>query len=183
MPVGIVLMGFMGAGKTSVGRALASQLGWPFIDLDEHLEAREGQSVPEIFLRQGEAAFREKESAALVAALERVKSRATVLALGGGTPIAIENLTRIEDSGLLTIYLDAPAEELWSRLRGDSPDRPLRRDRARFRNLNRVRRPVYLRAALTIETGGKQVETVVEEILRRVTSARTRGGPGEDVSP
>ena len=122
-------MGFMGAGKTSVGRVLAARLGWLFIDLDEYLEAREGQSVPEIFLCHGEAAFREKESAALVAALETVASAATVLALGGGTPIAIENLTRIEESGMLTIYLDAPAEELWSRLRRQNAERPLRRDR------------------------------------------------------
>jgi shikimate kinase len=179
---GIVLLGFMGAGKTTVGRALAARLEWPFADLDALIEEREGQSIREIFLQRGESAFREAEAAALNSVLERIATGPHVLALGGGTPMSRDNLAKLESSRLLSVYLDAPIEDLWQRSRLSHPDRPLRRDKARFRKLNETRRPTYLRAALIIETGGKEVETVVEEILAHVHSTLAKGATGEPVS-
>ena len=81
-------MGFMGAGKTTVGRLLAEALGWDFLDLDEHIEARASATVPQLFERHGEPGFRRLESSALANALSR---QSTVLALGGGAPEQLTN--------------------------------------------------------------------------------------------
>ncbi len=109
----IVLMGYMGAGKTSVGRLLARSLGWTFLDLDTHIEARTGSSVPELFAQYGEVHFRHLESSALANALAHP---ATVLALGGGTPEALTNRLLLEQTpGTLLIYLEAPFPVLYDR--------------------------------------------------------------------
>src|SRR5215469_11127361 len=102
----IVLTGFMGAGKSTIGRLLASRLGWEFLDLDTHLENRTGATIPELFARHGETHFRRLESTALASALGRSN---TVLALGGGTPEEITNRLLIEQTpDTLAIFLDAP---------------------------------------------------------------------------
>jgi shikimate kinase len=109
----IVLTGFMGAGKTTVGRRLADDLGWTFLDLDTLIEQRTGLTVPQIFSEQGEAAFRRLESVALSVALGR---KNIVLALGGGTPERLTNRLLLEQTpGTLTIYLHAPLEILTAR--------------------------------------------------------------------
>ena len=109
----IVLTGFMGAGKTTVGRLLAQALDWKFLDLDTHLEARAGASIPELFERHGEPHFRRLESSALANALARTQ---TVLALGGGTPEQLTNRLLLEQTpGTLIIFLDAPFETLFDR--------------------------------------------------------------------
>src|SRR5579864_2179824 len=89
---GIFLVGFMGAGKTSVGRLLADQLGWEFVDLDAVIEAREGLSVPQIFREHGERGFREREHVALRGVLAELnRNTAAVIALGGGAFVQPEN--------------------------------------------------------------------------------------------
>jgi shikimate kinase len=109
----IVLTGFMGAGKTTVGRLLAEALGWNFLDLDTHLEARAGSSIPQLFELHGEPHFRRLESSALANALSRTQ---TVLALGGGTPEQLTNRLLLEQTpGTLIIFLDAPFETLFDR--------------------------------------------------------------------
>jgi len=109
----IVLMGFMGAGKTTVGRLLAESLGWDFLDLDSHIEQRAGATVPELFARDGEPKFRRLESTALVNALSRNN---TVLALGGGTPEQLTNRLLLEQTpGTIVLFLDAPFETLFDR--------------------------------------------------------------------
>ena len=109
----IVLMGYMGAGKSSVGRLLAHSLGWTFLDLDTHVEARTGASVPELFSQHGEVHFRRLESSALANALSQ---NATVLALGGGTPEALTNRLLLEQTpGSLLVYLEAPFPTLYDR--------------------------------------------------------------------
>jgi shikimate kinase len=101
----IVLTGFMGAGKTTVGRLLADALGWDFLDLDAHLEARAGATVPELFAQKGERHFRRVESSALANALSR---QHTVLALGGGAPEELTNRLLLEQTpGTLVISLHA----------------------------------------------------------------------------
>jgi len=109
----IVLMGFMGAGKTTVGRLLAESLGWEFLDLDAHIEQRAGATVPELFARDGEPKFRRLESTALANALSRNN---TVLALGGGTPEQLTNRLLLEQTpGTIVLFLDAPFETLFDR--------------------------------------------------------------------
>src|SRR5215468_65391 len=109
----IALTGFMGAGKSTVGRLLATRLGWNFLDLDTHLEQRAGLTVPQIFSEQGEARFRRLESTALASALAQ---RSTVIALGGGVPESLTNRLLLEQTpGTFTVFLDAPFPILFDR--------------------------------------------------------------------
>ncbi len=109
----IVLTGFMGAGKTTVGRLLAESLGWEFLDLDAHIEQRTGSTVPELFARDGEPKFRRLESTALANALSHNNA---VLALGGGTPEQLTNRLMLEQTpNTIVIFLDAPFETLFDR--------------------------------------------------------------------
>ena len=171
--VPIALVGFMGAGKTTVGRELARRMGWPFEDLDELIERSQGQTIKEIFERHGETRFRELEGFVLREALRRPPP--FVLALGGGAFIQndIQNLLR--DNGIPAVFLDAPADELYRRGAEDGLVRPLRRDEETFRQLYDERRPAYLRAALAIETSTKPVAAVVDEIICRLNLAPAGG--------
>ena len=109
----IVLMGFMGAGKTTVGRLLAESLGWEFLDLDAHIEQRSRATVSELFALHGEPHFRRLESTALANALSHTD---TVIALGGGTPEQLTNRLMLEQTpGTVVIFLDAPFETLFDR--------------------------------------------------------------------
>jgi len=109
----IILTGFMGAGKTTVGRLLAESLGWEFLDLDSHIEQRTGATVPQLFERHGEPHFRRLESSALANALARAS---TVIALGGGTPEQLTNRLLLEQTpGTVVVFLEAPFEILFDR--------------------------------------------------------------------
>jgi len=162
----VFLVGFMGAGKTSVGRVLARHLGWRFEDLDDRIQAREGQTVPEIFQKSGEAGFREAEREALVELLRQRKNGSPlVAALGGGAYVQEEIAALLADSGATTVFLDASPNELWQRCSSDVLPRPLRRGESEFRQLYEVRRPRYLQAHIRVETGGKAVTDIVREIV------------------
>jgi len=160
----IVLTGFMGAGKTTIGRLLAQQLNWSFLDLDAHLESRANATIPELFDTHGEAHFRRLESSALASALGRPS---TILALGGGTPEILTNRLLLEQTpGTLTIFLDAPFETLFDRCVLQGIDRPVLADvdaaRARFLH----RQPIYRRLArLTQSTDGQTPEETVIALL------------------
>ena len=160
----VCLVGFMGAGKSSVGRALARQLGWPFVDLDERIQAREGRSIEEIFRQSGEAEFRRAEHGALRELLLNVGSSPTVIALGGGAFVQAENAALLGEAGIPSVFLDAPVEELFRRCEEQQLDRPLRRDQEQFRQLHAARQPGYMTAMLRIETSGKDQETVATEV-------------------
>lgn len=109
----IVLTGFMGSGKSTVGAMLAERLGWTFLDLDSEIEARCGMSVPEIFTQKGEAHFRQQEAAALAAVLGRSP---VVIALGGGAPETHENRMLLQQAPATTVFfLDAPFHVLHGR--------------------------------------------------------------------
>jgi shikimate kinase len=167
----VFLVGFMGAGKTSVGRALSRNLGWRFEDLDDRIQKREKRTVSEIFQHLGEAGFRKAERAALRELLEQVDAGSPLIAaLGGGAFAQEEVASLLAESGGVTVFLDAPADELWRRCGSDVVDRPLRREEAEFRRLYEARRPRYLQASLRVETGGRAIEQIVSEIadgLRR----------------
>jgi shikimate kinase len=161
----VVLVGFMGAGKSTVGAALSSRLGWPFEDLDERIQAREQRSIEQIFRESGEAVFRQLEHAALRSAVEEMGASVKVLALGGGAFAQQSNAALLDQTGITTIFLDAPVEELFRRCQEQQLDRPLRRDLNEFRRLYESRRACYLQAAVRIETAGKSVEEVAAEAM------------------
>ncbi len=146
----IVLTGFMGAGKTTVGRLVAQSLGWDFLDLDQHIETRTGTSIADLFALHGEARFRRLESSALANALVLPR---TVIALGGGTPEQLTNRLLLEQTpGTSVIFLDAPFPVLFDRCMLQavaSPDhiRPVLTTPAEAEARFRLRQPLYCRLA------------------------------------
>lgn len=164
-PQAVVLVGFMGAGKTSVGRELAGRLRWRFVDLDDEIVAAEGRSIAELFDKSGEEAFRAAESRALSALLARPPER-LVLALGGGAFVQAQNADAIRRADLPVIFLDAPVETLRARCAAAGDTRPLFRDEARFRRLYEERRPRYLAATHRVATEASAVKDVAGEIAR-----------------
>jgi shikimate kinase len=160
----LVLTGFMGAGKTTIGRLLADRLGWAFLDLDAHLEQRAGLTVPEIFALHNEAHFRRLESTALVSALAR---RNTVIALGGGTPESLTNRLLLEQTPrTFTVFLDAPFPTLFDRCVLQDITRPVLSDPNVAHTRFASRHPLYTRiAGLTIETASLTPEQTVDTLL------------------
>lgn len=162
----VVLVGFMGAGKTTVGRALSQRLGWSFEDLDDRIQARERRTIADIFRESGEVEFRTAEKSALREALAEARTGSRrVLAVGGGAFVQAENASLLDNADTPTVFLDAPAQELWKRCGADPVERPLRRQETEFRELYEARRPHYLRAMLRVETGGRNIEHIVNEIV------------------
>jgi shikimate kinase len=173
----VILVGFMGAGKSSVGRVLAEHLGWTFEDLDDRIEEREKQTVEEIFRNAGEDGFRRAEREALKELLHGLHSGAEkVIALGGGAFVEESNLRLIAAANFPTVFLDAAVEELWKRCRQQSEsqglERPLLRSLQGFRELYEKRRPYYLRATLRQETDGMAVEEIAAELVQALGRVR-----------
>jgi len=158
----IYLVGFMGAGKSSVGARLAQALRWPFIDLDAAIEAGQALSIRQIFEQAGEPFFRSIERAALT---EVIKTEPAVIALGGGTFAQPANVELIQTRGGATVWLDCPPKELWRRCEGIK-NRPLFRDGASFEQLFLQRLPFYERADHRVSTEGRSADQVAEEVLR-----------------
>jgi shikimate kinase len=165
----------MGAGKTTVGLALAKRLGWNFLDLDDVIEEREGNSVGEIFALFGELAFRSMESEALEAVLQdRQGGSDLVLALGGGAFVQKQNRDALNSAGAITVLLEAPVEELRRRCQAEHKVRPLARQDARFNELFAARRADYALAQFTVQTLDKSVQQVTAEIETLLQSANVR---------
>ena len=162
----VVLVGFMGSGKSTMGPHLAQRLERPFVDLDDVIESDAGRPVAEIFSSEGEAGFRERESRCLQRVLERDGS---VLAVGGGAPMHDENWARIR-SGNTVVALIAEPTELAHRLDG-STDRPLlSSDKASaIATLLPVRMPRYLEADLVVRTDGIDPAEVAEQVHGRLS--------------
>ncbi len=139
----LALIGFMGSGKSSIGRILSRKLGMPFIDLDEELERRAGRSIAEIFARSGEGAFRKLEEEALSDWAARDESH--VLACGGGVVISPASKALLE-SAYTTVWIDVPFDELMRRLSEERARRPLLASadyKKRAKELLDLRRPLY----------------------------------------
>lgn len=163
----VFLIGFMGAGKTSVGRVLAQRLQWSFQDLDEVIESRQGTTVARIFAERGEAAFRRIESAALRELLEQDsagRDAGMVIALGGGAFAQPENREALSSSGGIIVLLEAPIEEMRRRCAEEAGSRPLASDPEKFAELYRARRAVYEMAPLRVQNVNKTVEQAAAEI-------------------
>lgn len=171
-PTRIVLIGFMAAGKTTVGRLLAERLGWRFRDFDEEIVRRSGQTVPEIFREHGEAVFR-----ALEARLtdELRSAQQTVLAPGGGwvtTPGALDALP----DGTLVIWLRVSARTAVERATAGGAERPLLAGAdplERAETLLAEREAIYRRADLVIEVDDRTPESIVDEITSHLSGERT----------
>ncbi len=147
---GIYLVGFMGSGKTTVGRILADRLGWDFIDLDGEIEAEQKIPIAVIFDQCGESHFRQLETEAIRKRVHRVRAgQPMVMALGGGAVLREENYDLLEDHGV-TVWLDCPLELARQRVES-ATHRPLARDPKTFASLYEARRPGYGRASYRVE--------------------------------
>lgn len=170
-PSPLLLVGFMGCGKSTAGRRLAQRLGWRFCDLDEKIEAAAGATVAAIFAHQGEAAFRIVERQQLEIALAAADVHPTVLALGGGTFAQPDNCEFILRSSGHAVFLDLPVSTLLNRC-AQMTNRPLFRDEASFRQLHAQRLPYYLRAPHRVVADEETPDQVAELILARFERPR-----------
>ena len=157
----IFLVGFMGAGKTTVGQALAVKLKRDFFDLDRVIEQQTGRSIQQIFSEQGEPEFRRIERRA-IESCRRLKN--AVVALGGGAYLAEENRNALRETGV-TIWLDCPIEICFERVRGDG-SRPLLGSEAEMKALLDKRRPAYALADYVVRTGTLSPDEIALEIIR-----------------
>ncbi|KIC11230.1 shikimate kinase [Leisingera sp. ANG-M1] len=160
----IVMVGMMGAGKTAVGRALAARLEVPFLDSDHEIEAAANMTIPEIFARDGEPFFRQKERQVIARLLEEERG---ILSTGGGAFLAQENREVITAKGV-SVWLKADLEVLWNRVR-HRDTRPLLRTadpHATLSDLYQARVPLYAKADLAVVSDGQAaIETMVDRVL------------------
>ena len=169
----VFLVGFMGSGKSSVGRELARQLDWDFVDLDTRIESRERQTVPEIFRERGETGFRLAETDAL---------RDLLAESGQPNRVVAQERNRELLRPWLSVFLEAPASELWQRSQSDGIERPLRGDPSQFERLYEERLPFYREASLVIDTAGKTVASICLEIESALQLRETPEGAGRGLS-
>ena len=171
---GIVLVGFMGSGKSSVGRELARRFDAPFVDVDEWIESSAGCRIRDLFAREGEQAFREREKAAL---REVLSVKGGVIAPGGGAFADEENRVLLR-SYAPVVYLDTAVETLLERLAADH-GRPLLRGEDReevVRALLSRRVPGYRTADVTVRTDGRTVEEVAGQVADWIERTEGRAG-------
>jgi shikimate kinase len=162
---GLYLVGFMGSGKSAIGRLLADELGWSFADIDEDIEQAHGISIVEIFDTRGEHEFRIMEREAVQKRIRDVEcGKPMVVALGGGTFVDPDNRRLLEERGV-TIWLDCSFSRICTRLEGQT-HRPLARDPEKFKQLFEHRRDLYSQAEYRIEADTDDPAAVVSEILK-----------------
>ena len=165
---GIALIGLRGAGKSTLGKMLAKQIGWNFVELNKEIEAQNGLSVAEIIALYGQEGFRRMEQAALTQLLGR--KELTVLATGGGIvsePVTFDLIL----SSFYTIWLKAEPEEHMARVRKQGDLRPMADDRsamAELRNILVSREPLYARASAVVDTAGLSVDAAAGRLLDAV---------------
>ena len=159
----IAITGFMAAGKTTIGRALATKLNCEFVDLDESITAQQKRSISEMIQTDGEDSFRQLETATLAETLQA--SDDLVLALGGGTWAREENRRLLEKQNARVVWLDAPFELCWQRIPMGDNGRPLAPSREVAEKLYRARRPAYVLADLRLAVSeGQSAEECATEI-------------------
>lgn len=170
-------MGFMGAGKSSVGRALAFRLGAEFVDVDSLIEAAAGRSIREIFASEGEEAFRERERAAI---REAVDAPGRVIAAGGGAFVDPEN-RRLLKAYAPVFFLDVSPETVMKRIPADRsrPLLPGKEEARKLRDLMERRRPTYREADYTVSTDDRSVAEVADRILGLLSKASPAVQEGE----
>ncbi len=161
---GIYLVGFMGSGKTTVGRMLAEHVGWFFADIDDDIEATERTKISHLFATRGEAEFRRIESEIIHKRVRKIQAgQPMVVALGGGTFTIPENVDLLLNNGV-TIWLDASFDVVKHRV-SLAAHRPLARDPVRFEQLFQARRPFYGKADYRVEIRDDDSRKALEDIL------------------
>jgi shikimate kinase len=151
----VYLIGFMGSGKTTAGKRLATSMGWDFMDLDRKIEESAGKTIPGIFSQDGEEAFRKKESEVLKSILP---ATGTIISTGGGTPCHGDNMEFMLNNGI-TVYLKMTPGQLAHRLMESSGDRPL------IKNIPDEELPEYIEKILaTREKWYMQAEIIIQGI-------------------
>ena len=159
----ITLTGFMGSGKTTVGKVLADFLGCPFMDLDDLVVKKAGKSIPDIFAQDGEPAFRELEAQVLRKTVAKYAESAAVLALGGGAVLAPASAALLHEK-TVCIYLRATLDTLLARLAAETAGRPLAD--ASLADRLASREPIYEETAhVIIDTDGLSPDEVADEII------------------
>ena len=167
---GLYVVGFMGAGKTTVGRHLAHKLGWNFFDTDAEIERAENCTIAGIFAGRGEPEFRRLENQVIAQHVHWIeRGRPAVLALGGGAFAEEENRRLLQNNGI-AVWLDCPFEVVERRVAGNA-DRPLARDPERFAALYQSRREIYRLADVHIPIESDDPEVTVAAILRHPVMA------------
>lgn len=163
----IIFVGLMGAGKTTIGRQLAKQLGKSFYDSDHEIENRTGVKIPVIFDLEGEEGFRKRETAVIE---ELVALHNIILATGGGAVLLQENREALKKNGCV-IYLRASVNDLWKRMRHDK-QRPLLQNvdiRAKLEELYSARNPIYTEMAdIIVDTGRQPASVLVNQIKKSI---------------
>ncbi len=154
----IFLIGMMGSGKSTIGARLAELLALPFVDTDAAIEKADGRSVQQIFEQEGEVYFREKEQQFL----QQLPQQAGVVACGGGLPCFFNNMELLKSKGIV-VYLEAAAEQLFERIKGDDL-RPKLRDVKGFKLLKAQREATYQKAHFKIDAK-QSVEAIIAEVL------------------
>ena len=159
----ITLTGFMGSGKTTVGKVLADFLGCPFMDLDDLVVKKAGKSIPDIFAQDGEPAFRQLEAQVLRKTVDKYAESTAVLALGGGAVLAPASAALLHEK-TVCIYLRATLDTLLARLAGETAGRPLAD--ASLADRLASREPIYEETAhVIIDTDGLSPDEVADEII------------------
>lgn len=167
----IYLIGFMGCGKTTLGKKVANKLKYDFIDLDQLIEKRASLTINEIFTKNGEESFRILEKQLLI---EVSSSENTVVAVGGGTPCYFSNMEIMNQTGE-TFYLQRPVKELFNRIVNASDNRPLVKDKSEeellvyIEDLLNKREEFYLKSKFTIPRNKLTVHDLVEIITTQCT--------------
>lgn len=172
----LVLTGFMGAGKTTLGNSLSQQLGWPLFDLDSEI-ARIHGPIPQLFADRGESGFRAIEHYQLERTLPTLP-RPAILSLGGGAFVEPSNRQLLERSSATVVFLDAPFDVLYSRIAASGGERPLvagsggrhasdpAEGRERLSQLYKKRRPSYLLAHHVVDTSSAPLDEVLASLVR-----------------
>ncbi|HSS18554.1 MAG TPA: shikimate kinase [Pyrinomonadaceae bacterium] len=158
----LVIVGFMGSGKSSVGRELALRLNCGFVDLDTWIKRTHARSPKEIIEQDGEPRFRQLETAALRKIL--LRNETAILSVGGGAWAEAENRELIQASRAFTIWLDAPFELCWQRIETAPESRPLARTRADAEQLFRARLPTYQLTEARIPVSQQTPQAIAESI-------------------
>ena len=163
--VNIALIGFMGTGKTSVGRLVAEQLHFDYLDTDDMIQSATGKTIADIFSRDGEAVFRALEEKVVGELASRVK---TVIATGGGLPVNPNNLASLRMHALVVSLWSSP-EKIWERVRHQS-HRPLLHDEnppAKIRELLAAREPFYKQADVLLNTELRSIREVAQQVVHQ----------------
>lgn len=172
LPPRISLIGFMGSGKSSIGRLLAAKVAYTFIDLDKLIEERTGKSIPEIFAREGEELFRDYEREALYSLSDTGK---LIIAAGGGAAVQPANREFFLNQSY-TIYLKVSFKEFLKRTRGRTNRPLLKKPPAVIEALYYDRLPLYRQIGREIVTDGRSLENITREIMTRAAREGSLNG-------